>query len=72
MKTYIIDYCVYMNDGYFESHTVKVKNTLSEIGAKIKLEEYLRKKWPAFSRLVVYKCREDVFGPNGIFGDIFK
>jgi len=73
MKTYIIDYCVYMNDGYFESHTIKVKNAPSELVAKVRLEGWLEMKWPNFNRLVVYKCREDILGGmGGIFGDIFK
>lgn len=75
MKTYIIDYCVYLNDGYFESHTMKVKNAPGEAVAKVRLEGYLKKKWPNFNRLVVYKCREDILGGmgmNGLFGNIFK
>ena len=43
--------------------------------AQVRLEAWLKKKWPNFNRLVVYKCREDILGGmgmNGIFGDIFK
>ncbi|MCK9429825.1 MAG: hypothetical protein M0R17_07455 [Candidatus Omnitrophica bacterium] len=41
---------------------------MSELHAKCKLEEYLKKKYDTFSKLVIYKCNRDVMG---IFGDMF-
>jgi hypothetical protein len=38
---------------------MKVKNCMSELHAKIKLEEYLKKKYDNFQRLVVYSATED-------------
>ena len=55
-KTYIIEYCVYLKDGSFETHTTKVKQCMNELFAKVKLEAYLRRKHEDFHRMVVYKC----------------
>jgi hypothetical protein len=65
MKTYKIEYGIYIKGDKYESHTTKVKNCMSDLNAKIKLEEWLKKKYDNFDRLVVYKCNEDTLG--GIF-----
>lgn len=70
-KTYIIDYGVYFNNKY-ESHTTKVKRCTSSLHAQVKLEDYLKKKYVKFEKLVVYKCREDTPEIFNIFEDIFK
>jgi hypothetical protein len=56
---YIITYGVYFTNGHYESHTTKVKKCMSEIHAKVKLEEWLKKKHTDFKSLVVYKCVND-------------
>lgn len=67
-ETYIIDYGIYFNNSHYESHTIKVKNCMSDLHAKIKLEEYLKNKHSNFSKLVVYKCYVDFLGMSEIFG----
>ena len=66
--TFIIDYGVYFTNGHYESHTMKVKNCMSEIHAKIKLEDYLKKKHTDFQKLVVYKCIDDFLGIFDMMG----
>jgi hypothetical protein len=70
-STYIVDYGVYFNKR-FETHQIKVKNCLSELQAKIKLEGYCKKKYPNFESLVVYKCLNDWLGIMDIFTDFRK
>ena len=67
-KVFLIDYCVYFTDGKFESHTMKVKNCMSEIHSKIKLEDYLKKKHSNFQKLVINKCVDDIFGIFSMMG----
>ena len=69
MKTYSIDYIIHLKGKSQESHTIKVKNSMSDLHAKIKLEDYLKRKHKDFEKLVVVSCTEDIFS---IFGDIFK
>ena len=61
-ETYVINYGVYLTDGFYESGKIKVKNCMSEIHAKIKIEGYLKKKHEDFSRLVIHKCVHDILG----------
>lgn len=42
---------------------------MSDLHAKVKLEDYLKRKHKDFEKLVVVSCTEDIFS---IFGDIFK
>jgi len=63
--TYLINYGVYFSDGHYESNTMRVKNCMSDLHAKVKLEDYLKRNHANFQRLVVYKCYPDLFG--GIF-----
>lgn len=62
-----------------ENHTTKVKNCMGELHAKIKLEDWLKKKHFDFQKLEVIKCEkdilsifEDLFGKNNPFSDIFN
>ena len=66
-KTYEIEYIVYLTSGK-EDHIMKVKNNESELQAKIRLEVYLKKKYPNFLRLEIKSCTEDVVS---FLGDIF-
>lgn len=88
-KTYIIDYCVILtnSDGseeYIRGKQIKVKNQVNELGAKIGLEDYLKRKYDNFKRLEISGCKEDIlqsfnnlfgsanpFGSDNPFGDLF-
>jgi hypothetical protein len=67
-KTFHISYGIYFTDGNYESHTMKVKNCMSEIHSKVKLEDYLKKKHSNFQKLVIFKCTNDFFGLFDMFG----
>jgi len=43
-KTFVIDYDIYFTNRNKESHIMKVKNCMGELHAKLKLDEYLKKK----------------------------
>lgn len=66
--TYIIEYGVYFTNNHYESHTIKVKNCMSELHSKIKLEEYLKKKHDNYKSMVVYKCTHDFLGLFDMMG----
>jgi hypothetical protein len=75
-STYIIRYTVYHKNGtpIKEDGVMNCHNRTSEMEAKVKLEEYLIKKYPAFGRLVVHSCVEDIFGTskrNTVNDDVF-
>ncbi len=38
---------------------MKVKNKLSELHAKSSLDDYFKRKYQDFDKLIVYKCVED-------------
>lgn len=61
-QSFVIDYGLYFTDNRYESHQIIVKNCDNEFHAKIKLEDYLKKKHPLFQRLVVHKCMMDFMG----------
>ena len=67
-KTFVIDYDIYFTNRNKESHIMKVKNCMGELHAKLKLDEYLKKKHNNFQSMVVTKCVEDIFS---MFGDMF-
>lgn len=67
-KIYLIEYSVYFTDEKFESHTMRVKKCLSEMHAKIKLENYLKKKYNNFQKLIVNKCTDDSSGLFSMMG----
>jgi hypothetical protein len=88
-KTYLIKYSISFTDNSsLAGKEMKVKNCMSDLHAKIKLEEFLKKKHLKFKILVVESCREDIddifeqfgkiFDPKGkddfssIFGENFK
>ena len=71
-KTYIIDYDVYLEGGAsFLGKKTKVSNCMSELQAKVKLENWLKGKHQTFKQLVVSKCVEDL-GLDGLFGKDFN
>lgn len=78
--TYLINYDVIFTDNSrILQKEIKVKNCYSELQALIKLEVYLRKKYPNFSKMIKNECSEynevmnifnDIFGKNG--NNLFK
>jgi len=67
-KTFLIDYGVYFTNGTYESHTMKIKNCMSEIHSKVKLEDFLKKKYSNFKSVVIYKCTNDILGLFSMMG----
>lgn len=51
-----------------EIRTTKVKNCLSELQAKSRLEDYLKRKNPMFSKLVILSCKKSVGGMFDFMG----
>lgn len=68
MKTFLIEYEVYGKDGLIKEGEMRVKNQQNEMYAKTGLEDYLKRKYPDFSCMVVKSCKEDIVSN---FGDIF-
>jgi hypothetical protein len=64
-KNYIISYQVLFTDAAPVLQKMRVKNCMSELHAKIKLEDYLKRKHANFAQLAVLNCTEDL-------GDIFN
>lgn len=67
MKTYTVEYCVFFTDGSNEEHTIRIKNCMSELHAKIRLEDYLKRKHNNFKSVNIFDCYpswSDIFGVN--------
>ena len=59
-RTYKISYTVHFTDRAPESRVTRVKNCDGEMHAKVKLDDYLKRKNATFDRLVVDSCEYDV------------
>jgi hypothetical protein len=71
MKTYLINYEAHFIDGGKECHIMRVRNCHSDMHAKVKLDEYLKRKLPGYKQMFVSSCVED--RPSfGFFDDIFS
>ena len=71
-KNYLIEYTAQDKNGdVLKSGTIRAKNKYSGVEAQIKFEDYLKKKYPDFGKLIVHKCTEEAQF-SSIFGDIFK
>jgi hypothetical protein len=74
-KKFRIKYKVLLeNEESLEDKEIKIDNCLSEIHAQSKLENYLKKKYINFKKLIVFECKEesdfsDFFSQ---FEDIFR
>lgn len=69
MKKYIIKYTVELDGADpIKDKEIKIDNCLSDLHAKSRLEDYLKRKYINFKRLMVHSCHEDLFSK---FGDIF-
>lgn len=46
---------------YIDNKEIKVKNQLNELGAKVGLEDFLKRKYgDNFIRLEIKKCKQDI------------
>ena len=74
MKNWRIKYTVICESGPLKDKECVIKNQDWDIGAKCKLEDICRKKYPDFKELKIESCQDnniyEAFG--GIFGDIFS
>jgi hypothetical protein len=69
--TYTIDYNMFFIDGsYSHPSPMKIRNCMSELQAKIRLEDYLMRHNRNFSRLVILSCKEPLAG--GVFDFLGK
>lgn len=68
MKIFLIDYTTTNLKNVVESHTMRIKNCDSEMHAKIKLAEYL-KKHNKSNNLIIVDCFDDT---SGIFSILKK
>jgi hypothetical protein len=64
--------------GPLENKEIKIDKCMSSLHAKIRLEEYLKKKYINFKELIVTECKEErEYNPENLdelfscFGDIF-
>jgi hypothetical protein len=74
-STYIIEYGMYLNDGFYKSGKIKVKNCINEAHSKVKLEKFLKKKNKDFMEMVVYTCTIEPLADKDVldfFNGIFK
>lgn len=69
-QTYLISYQVFLNDNIDIQSKIRVKNCMSIIHAKVKVEDYLKKKHKNFKRLVIVECYRDHI--SDIFSTIFR
>jgi len=75
-KTFIIKYTAYDKDKcVIEAKTRKTEKE-NKMYAMTGLEDFLRKKFSNFDKLIVHSCEEDFFSnygfENTVFKDIFK
>ena len=57
---YIVHYSALDDFGrVLKQGKMRVKNKLSELHAKTSLEDYFKKKFLHFNKLIVYKCYQD-------------
>ena len=71
--TFVINYEVLLKDGTaIKDKEIKVKNKISELQAKISLEDYLKTKYQNFELLIITDCHEESFfgDTTNLFGEI--
>ena len=72
-KTFIINYTVTSNQGKTlkSDGVIKVKACYTSLQAMVKLEQYMKRKYSYFGKLVVHSCKEE--NPYlGFFNDLFN
>lgn len=69
-KTYLIEYTCYDNSGnVIIGGKIRAKNQQNRFLAQCNFEEYLKRKYRLFSKLVIISCVED---PQMYAGDFMK
>ena len=68
-EKYTIEYNIeFDDDSKFYNKKIKIKNCMSILHAKVKLEGYLKKKYPNFKKLIVINCEKDYFDLGSMLG----
>lgn len=68
-KTFLIKYDIILKDGpNIFNKEIKIKNCMNAVHSQIRLEEYLKRKYINFKKLIVHSCKDDVLS---IFEDMF-
>jgi len=71
-KNYILRYtAIDINRYPVKRGNMRVRNSINELDAKVRLEAYLKKKYPGVDKLIVYACKKENYFTS-IFGDIFR
>ena len=69
-KVFIIKYDVHCKLQNFFGKETKVKNCMSEMHAKVKLNDYVKQKYGIeFTHIIIISCKED--GIAGLYNDLF-
>ena len=67
---FTIEYKIQFTDRSDEYHTTKVKNCMDELHAKIKLGDYIKRKYPNHTGLSIITCDKDFMDAwNDLFGN---
>jgi hypothetical protein len=70
-KTYVIQYEVHCKFQNFFNKEIIVKNCISVIHAKSKLDDYCKNKYDEYQYIIVKSCLEKFPGFENIFGKGF-
>lgn len=66
--TFIIEYTALAKNGdMLANGKIKAKNKISDFEAKCGLEEFLKRKYTNFGKLIVKKCEQDIFSVFDFF-----
>ena len=78
MTNFIIQYTVLDTYGNtLKTGVIRALRKANSFDAQVKFEEYLKKKYSNFDRLIVHACREEnifdqMLGADNPFNDLFK
>lgn len=69
---FLVKYNIIYTDGTSESKLIRINNCDSQLHAKVRLDDYLQRNYPLYSRLEVINCVEDnalfqMFGSDNPF-----
>ncbi|MFA5153280.1 MAG: hypothetical protein WC554_12020 [Clostridia bacterium] len=72
-KIFIIKYDVHCKLQNFFNKETKVKNCLSEMHAKVKLNDYVKEKYgDEFTHIIIHVCKEETNDIFNMFEDILN
>lgn len=57
---YLIEYSIYNKEHKINQGSIRARNKQNELDAKIKLEQYLIRKNPDMTRMIVHSCIPDM------------